>query len=418
MKNRKPILILSIVLILLFQQMLNAQTKQQFLSRVGIVDSLYSNTLNEYREIYIQLPESYKPNSNQKYPTAYILDGENLLPIANNVQNFYSGGFMPEMILVGISNAKNRTRDLTTSSIKKMNDSPFNQENGKADNFLKFIKKELIPYVESKYPVTNYRTLIGHSYGGLFTIYTLINKPELFANYLAIDPSLDWDNQKLLKQAKAVLQTKDYKGKSLYISLSGQLDRQNSKVTINNVMQDTSKFTLFSRSNIMFSNLVKQNKQNGLFYKWQFYPNELHGTIPLPSIKDGLLTLFDWFQMKNTDKINDPATSIEKLLSIIKYREKKLLNHFGYQVPPYPEFLLNMSGYMNLDMQQPKKSKMYFEQAIKYYPKSANAYDSMADYYERQNDFVNALKSITKAYKLNSSNYYKKRIEKLKTKKN
>jgi hypothetical protein len=252
MKSRKPILILATVLILLFQQMLNAQTKQQFLSKVGIVDSLYSNTLNEYREIYIQLPESYKPNSNQKYPTAYLLDGENLLPIANNVQNFYSGGFMPEMILIGISNAKNRTRDLTTSSIKKMNGILFKQENGKADKFLKFIKRELIPYVESKYSVTNYRTLIGHSYGGLFTIYTLINKPELFANYLAIDPSLDWDNQKLLKQAKTVLQTKDYKGKSLYISLSGQLDRQNSKITINNVMQDTSKFTLFSRSNIMF----------------------------------------------------------------------------------------------------------------------------------------------------------------------
>jgi hypothetical protein len=61
---------------------------------------------------------------------------------------------------------------------------------------------------------------------------------------------------------------------------------------------------------------------------------------------------------------------------------------------------------------------MYFEQAIKYYPKSANAYDSMGDYYERQNDFINALKSVTKAYELNSSDYYKKRIEKLKTKKN
>jgi len=392
--------------------------QSQFLQKVGAVDSLYSKKLNEFRTIYVQLPASYSSEKNQKYPVVYILDGELFLPTVNDVQNYYSGGFTPEMVLVGISNDKNRVRDLTTSTIATKYGMPFNEKNGEADNFRQFIETELIPYIENKYPVTNYRTLIGHSYGGLFTISTLIHQPELFANYLAIDPSLDWDDQKPLQEAREVMAAHDYKNKALFMSLSGQLHMQNSKITIDNVMQDTTDFTLFSRSNIAFSNLVKQNAKNGLSFEWKFYPKDIHGTIPFPSIMDGLVALFDWYQMENTDKINSFETTKEELFGIIKHRAEKLKAHFGYSVPPYPEELLNMSGYMNMDMQQPEKAKMYFELAMEYYPKSANAYDSMAEYYEVQGDFANAIKYVTKAFELSDNDYYKKRIEGLKVKKN
>jgi hypothetical protein len=260
--------VLCLTFVILLQLPGNAQVNnnQQFLKNIGIIDSLYSNTLKEYREIYIALPEGYNPSNTIKYPVAYILDGEMLLPTANIVQSYYSGGYTPEMILIGISNSKNRTRDLTPTKIETKYGMPFTEENGQSANFLNFMKEELIPFVEKKYPVTNYRTLIGHSYGGLFTISTLINNPQLFANYLAIDPSLDWDNQVILNQAKAVFAKNSFKGKSLFMSLGGQLHMMDSKVTINNVMQDTTDFTVFSRSNIEFSNLVKQNNKNGLTY--------------------------------------------------------------------------------------------------------------------------------------------------------
>ena len=62
---------------------------------------------------------------------------------------------------------------------------------------------------------------------------------------------------------------------------------------------------------------------------------------------------------------------------------------------PYPEELLNMSSYM--DMQQFEKVKMYFEFAVEFYPNSPNTYDSMSEYYERISDCDNALKFTTKA---------------------
>lgn len=414
--NRQVLLIIG--LIFCFQQFTSAQTiqKDRFLQKIGSLDSVYSESLQEYRQLYVQLPANYEPNEQKKYPVIFILDGEVLLPTVNNVHSFYSGGFMPEAVLVGISNTHNRTRDLTTSQIKKKYGMPFNEENGGAANFSNFIEKELIPFLEEKYPITNFRTLIGHSYGGLFTIYTLINHPHLFANYLAIDPSLDWDDQKLLTQAKEKLQSENYAKKHLFMSLSGQLHMQNPQVTIKNVMEDTSDFTLFARSNIAFSNMVKQNDKNGLAFEWKFYPRDLHGTVPYPSIMDGLIFDFEWYQMEDTDKFNSPATSKETLSNIINHRTKKLESYFNYTVPPYPEDLLNALGYMSLDMEQFDKAKMFFEFAIEFYPNSANAHDSIADYYERNNDYDNALKFATKAFEINNIDYYKQRIETLKEK--
>ena len=71
---------------------------------------------------------------------------------------------------------------------------------------------------------------------------------------------------------------------------------------------------------------------------------------------------------------------------------------------------------MNMDMGQMKRAKMYFEFGIEFYPNSANSYDSMADYYERNGDNDNALKFVTKAYEISNDDYYKERIEALKKK--
>ena len=393
--------------------LLSAQDSGQYLLQLGQKDSLYSKVLKETRTIYIQLPDSYDAKSEQKYPVAYILDGELLLPVVHLVQSFYSGGFMPEMILVGIVNDQNRTRDLTPSKTALST----TDSEGEAETFLLFIQQELIPFIDKKYPTTSYRTLIGHSYAGLFAIYTLLHHPELFANYIAIDPSLDWDGQKLLKEAKSILSKKDYRKKSLYMSLSGQLHPQKPEITIDNVLSDSSDFTLFARSNVLFSNLVKESKSNGLAFEWEFYKDDLHGTIPLPSILDGLRTTFQWFQMEQTEKFNNFETPAAELEKLITYRAKKLESHFGYQVAPYPEELLNVLGYMSLDMEQTDKAQLFFELCIEYYPESVNVYDSMADFYEAQQQYQKALKYAKKADEMSPNETRKERIKDLQSKK-
>jgi len=408
--------IVRILVLVALSVLVNSISKAQsnaFLKQIGVKDSLFSRVLNENREIYVQLPEYYNPMGHEKYPVVYVLDGKVFLPTVVNVHQFYSGGFMPEMVIVGISNAKNRMRDLTTSKVKEMYGQPFTQEHGEAEKFTAFLKDELIPYIEKKYPVTNYRTLIGHSYGGLFAMYTLVHHPNMFANYLAIDPSMDWDNSKLISEAKTALENNNYRGKSLFMTLGGQLHMQDYSITIDNVMEDKSDFTKFARANISCSNLIKEHSDNGLKYDWKFYPNDLHGTIPFPSIYDGLLNMFEWYQMENTDKINDFETPKAALVKLINYRETKLKKHFGYAEPPYPEDLLNMSGYMSMDMDKMEKAKMYFDLAIKYYPNSANAYDSMAEFYERTGNNPQAIHFYTKAFELSGDSSFQDKIKRL-----
>ena len=408
-------LLLSIILTtLLFSQ--HSQAQSDYLIHVGMKDSLNSTVLGESREFYVDFPDSYVEGSDTKYPVVYILDGDVMLNALHTVHSYYSGGFMPEMILIGISNADNRVRDLTTSELSERRGQAYNQENGGAEKFTDFIQSELIPFVEDKYPVTNYRTLIGHSYGGLFTVNMLLKHTDAFENYLAIDPSMDWDQQKLLQESKAILSQNSFLGKSMFVSLGGQLHMADTDITIDNVMKDTTEFTLFSRSIIELSKIAEAHKENGLNFYWKFYPNDLHGTIPLPSIMDGLLQIFTWFQMEDINKFNDPETPKEVLYEIIKRREAKLKSHFGYAVAPYPNFLFNMSGYMSMDMGKPEKALMYFQLNTEYFPNDANAYDSLADYYEAQKDTENALKNVTKAYELSGSDYHKKRIDELKAK--
>ena len=124
MKHTSTILINAFFLFLI-QTGIGQIEEEQYLLKLGMADSVFSEQLSEMRKFYVQFPINYDPNT--KYPVAYILDGEQLLPTANDVQNYYSGGFTPEMILIGISNSENRTRDLTTSKIIEKYGMPFSR---------------------------------------------------------------------------------------------------------------------------------------------------------------------------------------------------------------------------------------------------------------------------------------------------
>lgn len=417
--KKYTLLILTIGSIFSFFQEISAQSKsiQSSVFETEIIDTVYSELLEEYREFWVKFPENYNPNSSAKYPVVYLLDGFSLKNNLETIYDNYWGHYLPHMILIGISNKTNRTRDFTTSQINIRRGSVMNVETGGAENFTRFIEKELIPYIDNKYPTTPYRTLIGHSYGGLFTVNMLINHKHVFDNYIAIDPSIEWDNQKFLKEAKQKLISENYEGKSLFVSLAAeQLHIWDEEITMENIMDDSSEFTLFARSIIDFSTFAKSQKQSGLNFSWKVYNEDLHGTVPLPSIRDGLVFLFKWYQIKSPQKYNNSETPVEELIELLEKQEEIYSRHFGYPYPPMIEEMLSGYGYMNLQMGQPEKAFIFFKLNIDYYPKSAGAHNSMADYYETKNDHTNALKYVTKAFELSGEKIYKDRMKELEKK--
>lgn len=314
----------------------------------AITDTVYSEVLEEQREFWVKFPEGYNPNSSTRYPVVYLLDGFSLKRSLETVYDNYWGHYLPHMILIGISNKTNRKRDLTTSRVKIRRGATMNDDTGGAENFTQFIEKELIPHIDSKYPTTSYRTLIGHSYAELFTINMLLNRKHVFENYIAIGPSIEWDNQKLLKEIKQKLTSGNYDGKSLFVSLAAeQLNMWDESITMENVMEDDSEFTLFARSIIDFSTFATSQKHSGLNFSWKVYEEDLHGTVPLPSIRDGLVFLFKWYQFKSPQKYNNPETTVEELAKLLKQQGEIYSTNFGYPFPPMIEEMFSGYGYMN-----------------------------------------------------------------------
>src|SRR6185295_18108602 len=176
--------------------------------RTGTVKSLTikSTVLGEDRIILVRTPVGYE-TSKLSYPVLYMTDGDaHIKHTSSSIEFLTENGRMPELIVVGVTNT-DRARDLTPPKATTKNaagDLQFPTSGG-ADNFLKFFETELIPEIEKQYRTQPYRILAGHSLGGLFAIHAMITKPGLFNSYIAVSPSLQWDNAEELKRAEDYL---------------------------------------------------------------------------------------------------------------------------------------------------------------------------------------------------------------------
>lgn len=406
------------ICILIIISFFNSNAQTEHLVTIGKADSIYSKILDEQRSIWVQIPESANANTNHPntYPVIYVLDGGEHFLSVSSVINQLSPGSAPEMIVVGIDNSENRTRDLSPTKVKEARgSSEWVKDSGGGERFTDFIEKELVPYIDTKYPTANNKTLIGHSFGGLLVVNTLLNRPELFTNYIAIDPSLWWDNEVFTRNVSEKLSSEKFKNKSLFLSISNPLPPDTEK-DINVLIEDKTMNTEGLRATHTFSKSVSETTNSPLNFKYTYYENEDHGTIPLISIYDGMRFLFSWYKMSGTlvDVIKNPKTTTEELTKAFNTRFNMLSENLGYQVYPEEEMLNNL-GYMFMSS-SPNKSLGFFKMAINHYPKNANGYDSISDYYESQNDIENAILYCKKALAISGSEYYKTKLEKLKSK--
>lgn len=175
-----------------------------------------SNILNETRPFIVSMP----PDANRS-PALYLLDGDWHFHHTSGIVSFLAdSGRIPEMLVVAIPNT-NRTRDLTPLT-ENTNDMRWPPGGGGADRFLLFLSDELIPHLEENYRAGPYRVLVGHSFGGLFAIHALTTRPEVFDAYIAIDPSLHWNDQATVAQAEAFFEATPELKADLYIAATAE----------------------------------------------------------------------------------------------------------------------------------------------------------------------------------------------------
>ena len=244
---------------------------------------------------------------------------------------------------------------------------------------------------------------IGHSFGGLTVMNTLIHHTNLFKAYVAIDPAMSWDNQRLLNEAKKALANNTYSGVSLFLGIANTMKEGMDTIK---VKKDTTKTTEHIRSLFELRDDLNNNKQNQLNFAYRYYNNDNHNSVPLIAEYDALRFIFDYYHF-DLFNFND-CKNIENLYENIS-------KHLGYKVKP-PEGMVNSLAYTYLYFKHFDEAIYLFKLNVSNYPDSWNVYDSMGDFYATKDDKANAIDNYKKALSIKEVPDIRQKLEKLQKK--
>lgn len=355
--------------------------------QIGKVDSIYSGTLKEQRPYLVYLPPSYRDTTYlpQRYPVLYVLDGDVHFHSLTGVLQFLSSATngvlaMPEMIVVAIPNT-DRMRDLTPTRADLDYEGKVSavlKTTGGGPRFLQFMQGELIPNVERTYRTAPYRVFVGHSLGGITVIDALFSMPTAFNAYVAIDPSLWWDNRVLLRRTPAMVSTPGFAGRTLFVGQANSLQAGDTTVNVHYA------------SIAQFNSTVSTLNQSGLRYGFKFYGGDDHGSVPLITEYDAMRFIFDAYKPDIFRALDDP--------SYLTAHFAKVSHQMGYTVRP-PEMMLDLLGHLAMPRDTIKAIAL-LRSGTEQYPASANAWSSYGDALMATSNTTQAIAAFEKALAL------------------
>ena len=398
MKNTTFKTLLSALFIILFQLSLNAQlaekielTNDNQLLGLGTQYILKSEILQEDRPIIISLPIGYESND-ANYPVLYLLDGlVNIKHQVGTVELLTESGIIPPMIIVAIESL-DRSRDLTPSNAGQdvyggTGDAGIPQSGG-APKFLQFLDEELIPYVESNFRTHPYRILEGHSFGGLFSTYTLMEKPEIFDAYIIQSPALWWNKEEMTEKAKEFFKSNSNLDKSIYFGIGGG-DGWGMRQELKRYVE-----------------VIKQNNLSKLHWMHEEVGNEGHDDARLLLNYYGLKFVFS--DLKASEELLKNYSDEAFLRS-----EQNLIDKYGKNARrpagDYFDIITRL-----LDNKDNFGAITVLKRASEAYPKYAMLLNNLAQLYEKTNQIDKAIEAyksgikISKKLKLGQEEGYQK----------
>ena len=233
--------------------------------------TLKSTKIGRQYDLLVSLPEDYA-TSGKPYPVLYVLDGWHFPLMAFLQENNIYSKRMPPVIMVDVSQGS--SGDVTALRAQDFTPTKTAQEarSGGAAAFLDFLEHEVIPFVDRTYrTIPTDRGLLGHSYGGLFAIYCLEERPALFQRIVAASPSMFWDDQVLIKAARTKLR-----------NLPGP-------IRLDISVGDDGDVTDYA---VALAKALDEIKPKGLDYRFTVYHGESHNSVRLVSFPAGLYWLY------------------------------------------------------------------------------------------------------------------------------
>ncbi|MBQ4829797.1 prolyl oligopeptidase family serine peptidase [Alteromonas sp. MMG017] len=323
--------------------------------------SIHSEILDEERELFIHLPNTYHlSNAQLHYPVLFLLDGQrNFGHAVGTLDLLTQSNMAQEMIVVAIANT-HRSRDFTPTYDENYNEWG---KSGGADNFLDFIEKELVPYINEKYRANNFKIISGHSLGGLLSVYALQSRPHLFQAHFAFSPSLWWQEQVIFDDAEAFFSDISKLNNYLYINMGSEGGHM---------------LTSYQR----YKELLNTHKRKGFSYNTDLDTTEGHNTTALAGHSLAYQNLYKSLQ---------PSSEVlSGGIPAIKQFYKLQSEMYGADIKPSYR-AINSVGYKALSEKDYSTAIAIFQSNVDSYPYKADAYDSLADGFEASGDLQQAL---------------------------
>jgi tetratricopeptide (TPR) repeat protein len=255
-------------------------------------------------------------------------------------------------------------------------DPKFPWENGGADNFIRFFAEELIPYVDAHYRTHDYRVLIGHSMGGLFAIYTLTKQPDVFDAYIAISPSLLFDQQSLVEQADKYFRETETLKKTLYMT------------TGNEGMGVTGGV-------LKLAGILTEHQPAGFEWDSCIMSEETHISVVHRSTRQGLEFVFKHWAMRNPLEVYDIG-GLEGILAF----SNKAQNRYGIN-PNATEQQLNGLIHKLIQDNRLDEARAVIEHDPKEFTPWPWVFLELGQEYKDLGDTDQAIKYLTRANELN-----------------
>ncbi|APE03745.1 esterase [Alteromonas mediterranea] len=363
---------LTVLVYVLTSSLIQAEPNGEEKSYELKVEKLQSKVLGELREVIVQLPKSYAENPDKKYPVIYRLDGAGNLPMMNGVlESLQSHNAAPEVIIVAIENT-DRLRDFYPTANEDPN-GPVGYGGGGA-KFLSFITTELMTMVESKYRVHDFRVIEGASAGGVFALYALTQKPELFNAALTYSAAVWWNYGASAKSTVAFLKSTNQLDHYIYTSIG------NEGAPMRTYYDD---MILGMRA----------NQPAGLRWENEAYADVPHNLVTAASIFSAYHHLFLSAYLR-PQQFNGDIQSISKYYERVSEQRGEKLEA--------PEWVIRELGYHYVRTQNYDKAIELFKHDIAKYPDTPDAYNGLAYGYEQMGNYKKSLEIVNKALTLST----------------
>ena len=273
----------------------------------GMDEHLLRSTFvaQEFR-VKVLRPRSHKGGS-ERFPVVYVTDGDDLFDALAVLANILQAhGETPRFILVGIGYAEAeaagilRMRDYYTHADRKLFQtqiehvarSPFVSgiidlsaitQTTDATDFLRFIREELMPFINARYSVLlGDNSYSGYSAGAAFGLHTLFAEPDTFKRYMLGSPSTSYGGQHFMIPKAEGFHRSGRKMNAKVFMCVGELEEFAPKLR---------QFDLVS-GYYLLARFLRETKLPGLDLTLKVFPEETHATAWAPAFGHGLRALF------------------------------------------------------------------------------------------------------------------------------